>query len=100
MPGTPGYQLQLPGVFICIAIFYLTPRSRYNIYLMSDKEKTALIEAVEFVASKLNVKKGETYNKIKEVIEEQVKDSDDWLEAAKPQVRIHKAPIECLACEA
>jgi len=23
----------------------------------------------------------------------------DWLEAAKPQVRIHRAPTGCLACE-
>lgn len=36
---------------------------------MSDKEKTALIEVVEFAASKLQVMKGEVYLKIQEVIE-------------------------------
>lgn len=28
-----------------------------------------------------------------------LKDNDDWLEAAKPTLRIHKVKQECLACE-
>lgn len=66
---------------------------------MTLETKTAIIDVVEYAASKLNVKKGPAYNAIKEAIESNV-ESDDWLEAAKPQVRIHRAPQECLACEA
>lgn len=46
----------------------------------------------------LFTEKGYTYRDAA-TITENVATDDDWLEAAKPRVVIHKAPNLCLACE-
>lgn len=46
----------------------------------------------------LFTEKGYTYRDAA-TITENVAADDDWLEAAKPRVVIHKAPNLCLACE-
>lgn len=67
---------------------------------MSQEKKISLLEVVDFAAQKLNItSKGKLYLELQGVLESHVADDDDWLEAAKPRVVIHKAPNLCLACE-
>lgn len=40
-----------------------------------------------------------TVSKMETVAENATVDNDDWLEAAKPQVRIHKVKEICISCE-
>jgi hypothetical protein len=80
---------------------------------MTQEMKTSLLEVVDFAASKLKIdSKSKLYLDIQEAIEsatirenqtvgaENAHTDDSWLEAAKPVLRIHRAPQECLACEA
>ena len=70
---------------------------------MTTETKTAILEVVDHAALKLNLtSKGSLYLAIQEALERHTVpvENDDWLEAAKPQVRIHRAPNDCQACEA
>jgi hypothetical protein len=73
---------------------------------MTQEMKTSLLEVVDFAASKLQIdSKSKLFLAVQEAIEQSVSaenapTDDAWLEAAKPVLRIHRAPQECLACEA
>ena len=68
---------------------------------MSQEQKTSLLEVIEYAAQKLKIdSKSKLYLKICEAMEQHlVKENDDWLEAAKPQVIIHRVKQDCQACE-
>ena len=80
---------------------------------MTQDMKTSLLEVVDFAASKLQIdSKSKLFLAVQEAIERatvsemetvsaaNAPTDDSWLEAAKPVLRIHRAPQECLACEA
>lgn len=69
---------------------------------MTLETKTALLEVVDFAAEKLNIEsKGKLWLAIQEAIERHTVpvDNDDWLEAAKPTIRIHRTLETCVSCE-
>jgi predicted DNA-binding protein len=63
---------------------------------MTQDMKTRLLAAVDLIAPQ---NKGSLYLKVKEVIEKHIEEESNWLEAAKPQVRIHRSNEACVACE-
>ena len=80
---------------------------------MPNETKTALLEVVDYAATKLNIEsKGKLWLAIKEAIEqatvsemetvsaENAPTDDSWLESAKPVLRIHRNLESCEACSA
>lgn len=68
---------------------------------MTDTTKKQVLELVEKLV-KDNKTRGELYNYIVATAEKSVAPKkDDWLEAAKPSLTIHRKPfVECEACSA
>jgi hypothetical protein len=70
---------------------------------MTQEMKTSLLEVVDFAASKLQIdSKSKLFLAVQEAIERHTVpvDNDDWLEAAKPVLRIHRNLESCEACSA
>ncbi len=69
---------------------------------MTQDMKTSLLEVVDFAASKLQIEsKSKLFLAVQEAIERHTVpvDNDDWLEAAKPVLRVHKTLQACISCE-
>lgn len=70
---------------------------------MTDTKKEKVIQLVETIVEDKE-QRGTLYLKILEWVESlgaKKATTEDWLEAAKPALTIHRKPIEpCLACEA
>ncbi len=69
---------------------------------MTQDMKTSLLEVVDFAASKLQIEsKSKLFLAVQEAIERHTVpvDNDDWLEAAKPTIRIHRTLETCVSCE-
>ena len=68
---------------------------------MPYETKKSLLEVVDFAATKLDItSKGSLYLAIQAAIESHTKtQNDDWLEAAKPTLRIHRTLEACESCQ-